>query len=773
MQSIKPFLVIMISILSLVACKKNDLPPNYNNEVEILENEALSAVVTTEQITTSIKGIIRDENGEPLEGVRVKVGNKTAITYLNGEFMFLDINVNKDFALVKASREGYFDGFRTFTPTVGRLNTIRIQLIKQETPQEFQSTTGGTLTFDNNIVLDFPENSVVTELGELYQGKVYIYSHYFSPMAENLGTKMPGALIGLSTAGTFDALVSYGMLNVELQTSSGEALEIANGKNVEIRMPASENAPMNIPLWHFNEQYGLWVESEAATKEGEQYVGMVNHFSTWNLDVKEDGYEVALKLMNESGDVIGNQQVDIYSEENAFLATVYSDDKGEFKLIRAPEKLNFHIVFPCDEKTYQLVDIRSGSVTLVIENTNPALRFYTLDGRMSDCENGMEIFYTNAPIEIIASNKNTGERLSFSGITDEQGYYKITKPLCNIDEGTEYDFQSIILITVDEELLYKNILGTIHFTNANQAIDLSYCAVDEEFIPGDYPVNFEDPLVEEGIRRLINKNEGILTYGDIKYLEVIDIYEDFFNLYYLSGIEYCSNARVLRFSARFGVLFDDLSPLSKLSKLEEINTEGVFDKVSPLSGLINLKKINLLSSRYIEDVASLNSLINLEELDIGRAKWDIFDFSKLEYLERLDMEFDTIPNLSFIIEIPNLKSLTLRAPNEFNLEGLSSMQNLKVLDLGYNSIVELAELSTMTNLEHLELQFNEIVDLSAVSNLKNLKTLDLARNKITDISVLCNLGASSNVKIDLRWNPLTQKDLDGLQSCLPDAEIIF
>jgi hypothetical protein len=79
------------------------------------------------------------------------------------------------------------------------------------------------------------------------------------------------------------------MIAVELQSPSGEQLQIASGKkaNLSMRIPASltASAPQTLPLWSLKETDGLWREEGSAVKNGNYYEGEVSHFSFWNCDV--------------------------------------------------------------------------------------------------------------------------------------------------------------------------------------------------------------------------------------------------------------------------------------------------------------------------------------------------------------------------------------------------------------------------------------------------------------------------------------------------------
>jgi hypothetical protein len=90
---------------------------------------------------------------------------------------------------------------------------------------------------------------------------------------------------GLNDQNQMQALQSFGMAIVELKDASGHPLQLAPGKKATLKLPAPANSPATIPLWHFNEKYGLWIQAGVATKTGDSYTAEVNHFSTWNLDL--------------------------------------------------------------------------------------------------------------------------------------------------------------------------------------------------------------------------------------------------------------------------------------------------------------------------------------------------------------------------------------------------------------------------------------------------------------------------------------------------------
>src|SRR5690606_17688534 len=73
-----------------------------------------------------------------------------------------------------------------------------------------------------------------------------------------------------------------------ITTPTGEHLQLAKGKpsTLKVKIPESQlsSAPDKIPLWYFDDAEGFWKEEGLAIKQGDSYVGTVEHFTDWNCD---------------------------------------------------------------------------------------------------------------------------------------------------------------------------------------------------------------------------------------------------------------------------------------------------------------------------------------------------------------------------------------------------------------------------------------------------------------------------------------------------------
>ena len=91
-------------------------------------------------------------------------------------------------------------------------------------------------------------------------------------------------------------------------------------------------------------------------------------------------------------------------------------------------------------------------------------------------------------------------------------------------------------------------------------------------------------------------------------------------------------------------------------------------------------------------------------------------------------------------ELTQLRNLSVRNKNVYDLTGLEYCVNLTSLDLCGNQISDISPLSSLTKLYTLAITENPVSDISPLSTLNNLTALDLASDQISDISSLISLS---------------------------------
>lgn len=269
-------------------------------------------------VNGSVDGFVTDENGDAIQGAIIKLGGLSTSTNEDGHFDFLNTDMNQAGTLIRVTAPGYFDGSRRFLPTGNGVDRVRIQLLQKQFDQSLDGAMGGAVSIPGGTgTINFPANGIVDADGDLYTGTVDIAVKYLDPSAEITSQQMPGDLFGVNEDLEERMLATYGMIAVELVDDNGSPLNIGENETATINMPVPAsmqgNAPATIPLWSYNEEYGVWVEEGEATLINGSYVGEVTHFSWWNCDVPLEYVALTATLTDQNGDPLKGYTVKLTS----------------------------------------------------------------------------------------------------------------------------------------------------------------------------------------------------------------------------------------------------------------------------------------------------------------------------------------------------------------------------------------------------------------------------------------------------------------------------
>jgi hypothetical protein len=300
-------------MLNFTNCKDDDLTENTTEAPDTNQNPTPNQDIINYDFGNDVNrdfiGIVVNEENEPLSAATVTIGDISTQTDINGMFVLENVLVKENFAYIKASLIGYFDGSRSILPLDGE-NAVKIMLrerfsVVREAGEAFTLEYG-------QYAIGF-SGDFVKEDGTPYSGAVNIAFNYLSPTDENLNDLMPGMLLGQAANGEANLLETFGMLTVELTGNTNEKLQIASAS--ELKFPIAEaqvaSAPDTIPLWYFDEEAGYWIEDGTATKVGNQYVGNVSHFTPWNVDIPLPITKIDLTVLNQNNAALLG--IDVYA----------------------------------------------------------------------------------------------------------------------------------------------------------------------------------------------------------------------------------------------------------------------------------------------------------------------------------------------------------------------------------------------------------------------------------------------------------------------------
>lgn len=348
-------------------------------------------VPSVKPVVASVIGFVIDDNGDPVQNALVDMGTLTGETDEYGHFFFKDVEMNKHGTVVQIKKEGYFPGSRRFFPIKDNASRVKIELISRNFDYTFNSQDGGAISLDGGSSIEFSENSIQLEDGTPYNGTVQVAAKWLDPTALQTFDQMPGNLQGANLSNEEVGLTTFGMMAVELRETGGEKLNILAGSTATIKMAVPQallsSAPATIPLWSYNEDYGIWVEESTARLEDGFYVGEVNHFSFWNCDYPGSVVSFTFEFLNQFDRPLDNFLVTL-SIQNGTSGTGYTDDKGSiFGFIPANQELLLEVFDPCGNVIFsQVIDPSSVDIELNFVITIDELSYNTVTGNLINCD---------------------------------------------------------------------------------------------------------------------------------------------------------------------------------------------------------------------------------------------------------------------------------------------------------------------------------------------------------------------------------------------------
>jgi len=348
-------------------------------------------------ISANLQGNVLDENGQPAANVVIKVGSEMAATDTKGYFRINNAPLDKNASLVTAEKTGYFTAYRTFGATSGT-NQVVIKLTKKNLGGTINGVAGGDVSLNNGTKISLPANGIVKASDNSnYTGAINVYAAYIDPTSADILDKVPGSFMANNKDGKRVLLSSYGMMAVELESSAGEKLQIKPGNTATLTSPipslAQSSAPATISLWYVDESTGLWKEEGTATKQGNNYIGTVKHFTYWNCDIQVQTVMLTATFKTANGQPLVNASIVIKPTTGNYYGTAhgYTDSLGQ---MNGPVPANMNLVL-------QVMDGCGGSIysqnigpyaenmnlgTISIPSTVAAI--VTVKGKLTNCTNG-------------------------------------------------------------------------------------------------------------------------------------------------------------------------------------------------------------------------------------------------------------------------------------------------------------------------------------------------------------------------------------------------
>jgi hypothetical protein len=393
-------LILGIFLVTNYSCQKADSPD-------------LFASLIKKSISTSISGQVTDENKRPVQDAVVKAGSAIATTDVNGNFQLSNVWLDKEAGYIKVEKAGYFSGSRTIMPEAGTNHYVEIELIPKTVLGTFNATANSTLTLPYGGVVQIAAYSLINSNTHTpYNGIASAAAYFVNPVSSNFGTIMPGDLRGITTSHEEKALKILGMMAVELTAANGDKLAVADGTTATLIFPIPstllEQAPSSISLWRLDETRGLWNEEGLATKQGNNYVGKVSHFSFWSCALPAPPVNFSLAVMDQLSRPLSGipAEIRLTSDSSITSATLYTDASGRISgKVPANKVLQLSVFSRCGTVLHSqnIGPFSSNSNGNLIKVDHPSPVTLSFSGKVVTCSGAV---VANGYVNIFVNGKN-------------------------------------------------------------------------------------------------------------------------------------------------------------------------------------------------------------------------------------------------------------------------------------------------------------------------------------------------------------------------------
>jgi hypothetical protein len=166
-------------------------------------------------------------------------------------------------------------------------------------------------------------------------------------------------------------------------------------------------------LWSLDDTTGLWKEEGTATRQGDEYVGSVSHFSFWNCDAPFAITQFTLTVKTQQGQPLANAEVVISSGTSDTTSISGSGITNAEGVVHGSIPANRSLQLKIYDKCHNLLHTKNiGSLTtttdLGVITVNAAPVQVTFSGTVTNCTNAplangyvtleLEGIYYNIPV---------------------------------------------------------------------------------------------------------------------------------------------------------------------------------------------------------------------------------------------------------------------------------------------------------------------------------------------------------------------------------------
>lgn len=307
--------------------------------------------------------------------------------------------------------------------------------------------------------------------------------------------------------------------------------------------------------------------------------------------------------------------------------------------------------------------------------------------------------------------------------------YKLPEDVTEIYESDMEKIEALALrgFTMNEEYdifpyEFKNLKGL------ETAKNLKQLTISSGMIPQEGDEDFTN-----GIEYSKGSFSDLTPLGNLEKLEILRLSHN--NIEEVTSLRNLKNLKQLYISHN---RIKDISVLKNLTSLESFDfSKNEVLNMDIVKNFKNLKMLDLVRNK-ISDISSIKDLVNIDYLDItNNGVENIEALKEFQELKTLKAEKNKISNIEVLSDKTKLEILYL-SNNKLNDESLknldfSKLTNLNELTMASNELKDISFVKDLPNLKTLDIKNNKIKKLP---DLPNLDSLNIENNNIKDFSDL-------------------------------------
>jgi len=298
--------------------------------VKVTDNGGLTAEddikVTVQEDTTPLgllSGKVVDQKGILITNAKVLLATGQ-ITFSNAKGIYKIEGIRPtDRSTVTASRYNFLENSEIIKIKPEKETVQNIVLSRPKKIETFDISKEVTIETDG-LIIKPPANGYVDKNGEKVEGKVSLSASYFPITTDEGINEFPGDTLAVNDEGESGDLTSFGFIKIELKDDSGNGIELEDGQEIELSIPADDKLekPATIPFWYFDEEKGLWVEDGEAVYDPET--------NTYKTAISTVNRAFNLDQFANARDVFGSQEICVEDKGgNKVLANIIIEPESQ------------------------------------------------------------------------------------------------------------------------------------------------------------------------------------------------------------------------------------------------------------------------------------------------------------------------------------------------------------------------------------------------------------------------------------------------------------